>query len=323
MRQDRSDVPEKSRRTKGKMAKAFAIRAVVYSGIYLSICAYIAYVTVQPKHRPIPNSAVAFGSKATNITFQSADGTKLCGWLVSPGEHPKGVVVLCHGIDGDRTAMIKPAQMLVKHGYAALLFDFRARGESGGNRCTIGYRETDDLLAAIAMVRARKELHGLPVGLLGHSMGGAVVLMAASRAADIHAVIAESPFASLDHAIHNHFLSIFGAGAKLIESPVIWFGQRLIGKPVDDIAPAKVINRIAPGSVLLIQDANDKLCPPSETKQLMSAAGDPKALWTVPNAGHVEAVDRAPDAFEAHIDAFFDHNLAKPIDAHAKPPTTR
>jgi alpha-beta hydrolase superfamily lysophospholipase len=110
--------------------------------------AAIAWNTVRAKpirHNSTPSSRrLPFES----IRFRSSDGSELSGWLVKR-RNSLGVVILCHGVDSTRYAMLDVAEMLHRHGFSSLLFDFRARGESGGSRCTIGFREVEDLLAAI------------------------------------------------------------------------------------------------------------------------------------------------------------------------------
>jgi fermentation-respiration switch protein FrsA (DUF1100 family) len=133
--------------------------------------------------------------------------------------------------------------------------------------------------------------------------------MASARSQDVKAVIEESAFAQLDHAVHNHFKSIFGLVAPLFEYPSRWFGERLIGRKCADISPVTVISGIAPRAVFLIQDADDTLCPPSESRELIHACSNPKLLWTVAHAGHIQAIDLQPEEFERRIVAFFDRNL--------------
>ncbi len=283
-------------------------RLLLLFSIYIASCAAIAWYTVRP-HRGGVAVRPGAGIKFEKVIFYSADGTKLSGWFIPATAKPRGVIVLCHGVDGNRTAMLEPALMLHKHGYATFLFDFRARGNSEGAHSTLGWRETDDLLSAINVVNTRADLRGVPIGVLGHSMGGAVSLMATARSPVVKAVIAESAFAQLDHPIHNDFRATFGSFSPLFEYPSRWFGEILIGRATSDISPLKVVSKIAPRAVFLIQDADDKLCPSSEARELYQACGEPKSLWTVPNAGHIQAIQLQPDEFEHRIVAFFDKYL--------------
>ena len=156
-------------------------RLLLLFGIYMGMCVAIAWLSVYPHRGGVAARPGTNGLKFENVMFYSTDGTKLSGWFIPAVGKPKGVIVLCHGVDGNRTGMLAPAIMLHKHGYATLLFDFRARGNSEGAYCTLGWKEIDDLLAAIRMVKSRAELHGIPIGVLGHSMGGAVALMGTAQ----------------------------------------------------------------------------------------------------------------------------------------------
>jgi fermentation-respiration switch protein FrsA (DUF1100 family) len=154
-------------------------------------------------------------------------------------------------------------------------------------------------------VKARAELRELPLGLFGESQGGAVALMAAARSPEVRAVVAESPFARLDNAVGNHFRMAFGAAGPLVGVPVRWIGEGFIRRRCCDVSPVDEIPRISPRPLLLIQDGADRLCPPEETAALMAAAKEPKELWTVPNADHIQAEDVAPKELEQRVPAFF------------------
>ena len=82
---------------------------------------------------------------------------------------------------------------LVDRNFSVLLFDLRARGESGGVRSTEGDREQWDLLGAIDYVVSR----GIPVeniGLLGFSLGAGVAILVAAQEPRIPAVVSDSGF---------------------------------------------------------------------------------------------------------------------------------
>jgi alpha-beta hydrolase superfamily lysophospholipase len=309
MSEEAQEQPTKPVKTRYFTRARVMRRLLLLFAMYVGLCGAIAWFSVAPHRGGVAARPAISGLKFEDIAFHSSDGTKLSGWFIPAAVKPKGVVVLCHGVDGNRMGTFEPAMMLHKHGYATFIFDFRARGNSEGGHSTLGWKETDDLLAAVQVVKNRADMRGVPVGVMGHSMGGAVALMAAAQSSDIRAVIAESAFAQLDHAVHNHFRSIFGWPAPLFEYPSRWLGEQLIGRSSTDIAPVKVISTIAPRAVFLIQDADDTLCPPSESKDLFEACGKPKLLWTVPHAGHIQAIELQPEEYERRIVGFFDSNL--------------
>ncbi len=304
----------------------------LFCGLYLTLCGLLAWESVRPKHDAMPAAPQALGMAFAAMQFQPMrvrvdKDVELRGWYVPAGEasneglnglsnkssecgQTKGVVICCHGVDSTRLDLLPTAKILHDAGYAVVLFDFRARGESGGSLCTLGYREVDDALAVIRAVQGRSDARNLPIGLLGESMGGAVALTATARCPDARCVIAESPYASLDHAVANHFHSVLGMAGPLLGVPTRLFGQMLIGRNCADIAPVREIARIAPRSLLLIADGADTLCPPKETQALYQAAGEPKTLRTVEGATHIAAQSVAPGEYARRITAFFDQNLA-------------
>ena len=79
--------------------------------------------------------------------------------------------------------------------------DFRAHGNSGGNTCTIGYRETEDVKLAYNFIEDKGEKN---IVLWGISMGAATV----ARAIDEDhlqpsKVILEMPFATMENAVEG------------------------------------------------------------------------------------------------------------------------
>lgn len=285
-------------------------RLLLLFGLYLGLGAALAWATVRAKPHRLTVTPALYKMPFERVAFSSADGTRLSGWFVPVAKRtPHGVIVLCHGVDSTREGMLEDAALLHRHGYAALLFDFRGRGESGGSRCTLGYREVDDLLAAIGYVQARPDSRTLPLGVLGESMGGAVALMGTARCPAVRAVVAESAFARLEDAVDNHFHTVLGVFGPLLAFPTRCIGEQLIGCGCADIAPVQEIGRIAPRPVLLIEDSADRLCPPEEAQALLAAAGAPKQIWTVPGATHIMAQPTAPNEYEQRVIGFFDAAL--------------
>jgi uncharacterized protein len=105
-------------------------------------------------------------------------------------------VVLAHGFSGTMDRLLPHAERFATGGIAALVFDYRGFGESGGEpRQVVDLpSQRDDLRAAIAWVRGREDLDPGRVALWGNSLGGAHVISVAADDPGIAAVVAQIPF---------------------------------------------------------------------------------------------------------------------------------
>jgi pimeloyl-ACP methyl ester carboxylesterase len=79
---------------------------------------------------------------------------------------------------------------LTRLGFAVLRADDRRMGKSSGDFSKATYdHKVADGLAGFDLLRTRKEIDGRRIGLLGHSEGGAIAEMAASRSKDIAFIV--------------------------------------------------------------------------------------------------------------------------------------
>ena len=112
--------------------------------------------------------------------FIAADGAVLPfrKWLPENGA-PRAVIVALHGFNDYSNFFAEPGAWLAERGVASYAYDQRGFGESPGRGLWAG-EETmaRDLADFVALVRARHP--GLPVHVLGESMGGAVAMTAAT-----------------------------------------------------------------------------------------------------------------------------------------------
>lgn len=109
-------------------------------------------------------------------------------------------VVLTHGLGGNRNEMcglfLKTAGALAMNGIAAIRFDQRGAGETGGNTREISLlRQIEDVSAVADYIKAHEAVDPNRLGLLGLSMGGLASACTAGRRDDIKALaIWEAPF---------------------------------------------------------------------------------------------------------------------------------
>ena len=97
-------------------------------------------------------------------------------------------VVLSHMRPNDQRAWFSFAQELADEGYAALTFDFRGYGETGGDQDFAKLDE--DLAAAVRFMRDRGKS---PVFLIGASMGGTTSLVVAAEQELAGVVVISAP----------------------------------------------------------------------------------------------------------------------------------
>lgn len=135
------------------------------------------------------------------FSARTGDGVTLRGSLLVP-ERPRAVVVALHAMMVNRRTMDRPAgeglvSALAAQGLAVANVDFRAHGESVPRVSEGGEATYDDLVLhdiPAALSAARAVFPGLPLAVVGHSLGGHTTLIASGllphRAPDALVMIA-------------------------------------------------------------------------------------------------------------------------------------
>ncbi len=107
--------------------------------------------------------------------YEGADGTGLAGFRWSGAAKPKAVLQLAHGAGEHAGRYRGPLAPLVEAGWLIYAADHRGHGQTGGMSHLGDFgpggaaAAVDDM--AVLSRRARAENPGLPLVLLGHSMG--------------------------------------------------------------------------------------------------------------------------------------------------------
>ena len=135
----------------------------------------------------VPTAAAAGDATSIDVEFDSHDAT-LSGTIVLPSDGaPRAAVVFVHG-SGPQTRNVKLAARFAQDGIAALVYDKRGVGESGGryegNQPVSGHNLdllADDANAAMQALAAHPQLGGVPLGLTGVSQAGWIVPLAAQK----------------------------------------------------------------------------------------------------------------------------------------------
>jgi len=253
----------------------------------LGIAAYSAHSVVRPRRDWQPVDWSPPRPAPENVSFLNEQGQRLQGWYVAPlPGHP--VALICHGFGTNRREGQDLLPWLASEGYGALLFDFQAHGESDGHYTTVGMREIGDVLTAVRYIQERV-VPPAPIVALGFSMGASVLIMAAARAPAIRAFVLDSPFATLHRAVSRSFAVFFHLPPRVFTRPTIWFAERFTGGRIGEVQPVLEISSASPRPILIVQGTEDAIVHPQDSQLLYDAAGEPKSLWRIEGAGHVQA----------------------------------
>lgn len=239
------------------------------------------------------------------VTITTARGNQISGWFL-PAQQAKGVVLLMHGLRSNRLQMLARARFLYHAGYSSLLFDFQAHGASLGEHITFGYLEQKDTEAAFHYLK--QHLPQQKIAVLGVSLGGASALLSdIPQQAD--ALILEAVYSNLNTAIANRLEIRLGHFGRSLTSLLSWQIKPRLGFEPDLLAPIEQVNKIKT-PVLIIGGGKDQHTKQAETEQLYALAPEPKTLWILPKAEHIDFHEYATKEYEQRILDFLAKNLA-------------
>ena len=231
------------------------------------------------------------------FTFPGHAGDELAARLDLPaGPHlATAMFAHCFTCSKDITAARRIAARLAAMGIAVLRFDFTGLGHSGGEFSNTSFTSNvQDLHAANAALTARGMT---PQLLIGHSLGGAAVLKAASEISDVKAVATIGAPFDPEHVTHTfaHAIPTIMADGQAEVS----LGGRpfTIGKGfIEDISETS-LNAAAANlhAALLVMHAPlDAVVGIENATQIFTAARHPKSFVTMDGADHL--ITSAADA---------------------------
>lgn len=255
------------------------------------------------------------------ITFPGHDGGTLDARLDLPdGPHlATALFAHCFTCGKDIPAARRISARLAGMGIAVLRFDFTGLGHSEGEFSNTSFTSNvDDLFAACRYLDAE----GMPPALLiGHSLGGAAVLKAASEMEQIKGVVTIGAPFDPGHVTHNFADALPEIISK--GSAEVSLGGRpfRIGKSfVEDVAKGELTSAISnlKSALLVMHAPKDAIVGIENASQIFLAAKHPKSFVTLDDADHL--ITRPEDAeYAAEIIATWASRYL-PLKPPAPPP---
>lgn len=229
--------------------------------------------------------------KSTRLNIQNAEGFQLQAYLELPAnQRPNNFAIFAHCFTCNST--LKPvkniSRALTSHGFGVVRFDFTGLGKSEGEFADSHFSaNVDDLLAVSDYMT---EHYQAPSLLVGHSLGGAAVIVAASKLDSVKAVATIGAPSSTEH-VKQHFshhvqdiaekgdveVNIGGRPFKINQEFVDDFDK------TDLLALTKSLRK----PILIMHAPFDKVVGIENAHQLYHAAHHPKSFISLNDADHL------------------------------------
>jgi pimeloyl-ACP methyl ester carboxylesterase len=221
------------------------------------------------------------GLSHQGITFPTENGKSLFGWFISTSREGRSpAVVLLHGWGGNAETLLPLAQLLHQAGFALLFVDARCHGQSDEDSFASMPRFAEDLGHAIDWLKQRDDIAPHAIAAIGHSVGAAASLLAASRRDDITAVVSIAAFTH-PVAMMRRWFAAKGIPYMPVGMLMLRYVEWVIDHRFDDIAPINTIRRVR-CPTLLVHGGDDSTVPVSEAHAIHAArSGDHVQLKVV------------------------------------------
>ncbi|MEP5547674.1 bifunctional alpha/beta hydrolase/OsmC family protein [Maribacter dokdonensis] len=225
------------------------------------------------------------------VSFINSQGKKLAARLERPDNqepHSYAIFAHCFTCNKNFSAVRNISRALVSKGIAVLRFDFTGLGESEGE-----FEETNFSSNVSDLIEAAKYLeqhYKAPSLLIGHSLGGAAVIFAASEldaVAVVSTIGAPSSPAHVQHLFKSNVDEINATGKAKVN-----IGGRdfTIKKDfIDDIEskPMKEVLKNFRKPYLVLHSPQDTVVGIENAKELYQYAHHPKSFISIDKADHL------------------------------------
>ncbi|MFN2322314.1 MAG: alpha/beta hydrolase [Trueperaceae bacterium] len=220
----------------------------------------------------------AYGLEPERVRLTTSDGLELAAHAVHHPA-PRAVVIFLSGTHNPSvTAFFGHAAWLQGHGYASLLVELRAHGESDGERIGLGFEEVLDVQAAVDHLGRQPAYTDVPIVAYGLSLGGATAINATGLTPEIDALVSLSAFSSWSDVfvasmgLPEPFASVQRPFVGLYTSIAYGFDRR-------SVVPKTQIRNLGERPALLIHSRGDTQVAFENFERLVAAAPPHVETW--------------------------------------------
>ncbi|HUQ76221.1 MAG TPA: alpha/beta fold hydrolase [Burkholderiales bacterium] len=223
-----------------------------------------------------------YGIEYEPVEFKAEDGTALFAWFLPARGEPTATVLYLHGNGQNISAHFPNVGWMPAAGFNVLALDYRGYGGSAGKPTLSGVQL--DIDAAMRVLLERPDVDPDRIVVFGQSLGGALAIHYVAHSAyrrNVRAVIVDSPFSDYRRVAQEKMADLF------LTWPFQWLTAFTVN---NDYSPQASVAALSPIPLLLIHGEQDSIVAPHHSRLLFETAQEPKALWSIPDVGHIGAM---------------------------------
>ncbi len=225
------------------------------------------------------------------VKFEGGSGHLLTAKLDFPPDRaPIAWAVMAHGftLSKDLSALRNITNAMNVEGIAVMRFDFTGLGESEGEFSEMNFSSNiEDIEAASQFL---EQNYSAPSIVIGHSLGGAAAIFAASRLSNIKAVATIGSPSCPEHVQHlftERLDQIERQGyAKVRIGPRTFTIKKQFLEDIRMQNMERVLNELNK-PILILHSPEDRIVPVSNAAEIYKAARHPKSFVSIPGADHL------------------------------------
>jgi hypothetical protein len=269
----------------------------------MAIAGFLVYRIVKPQRASTEISMASFPGRPEVLDFEVPAGIgKREGWFF-PGLRGAPTIILCHGYESSRGELLTLESALQDHQYNVFIFDFAAHGANGGIS-TLGYREVEEVRAAVDLLAARADLDPTRFGLWGYNLGAYAALREAENDKRVRALVLDSvydePKQMVKVGVERNGL---GGFPFMVRAASLSF-EYLNYAHHDDPPLSRKLITLTGVPTLYIQALDDPELAET-TRQIFMKAPEPREQAIIPHGNYASFGDDDKRLYENRVLSFF------------------
>ena len=268
----------------------------------LAIAGFLVYRIVKPQRTSSEINMATFPGRPDSVQFTVAELGQREGWFF-PGLRGAPTIVLCHGYESSKSELLTLVSALQDHQYNVFVFDFTAHGANPG-MTTFGYKEAEELRAAIDTLASRNDVDPTSFGLWGYNLGAYAAMREAETDKRVRALVLDSvydePKQMVKVEVGSTGLGVFPFMVRSAELSFDWLNYQHKQDP-----PLSRRLTALSGIPKLFIEASDEQELAEMTRQLFMKAPEPREQVMIPHGNFAALSEDDKRTYENRVVSFF------------------